>query len=469
MIGCNHPICGATSNRLRSHARGAVLAALLLIGGLNVAGAQEPPLSVPHRALPATPGDALAVGGWLFYPTINTYAQYTDNLFQTVFNPISIWGVGVKPSMIAEWSNGIHTTSLYGNLEVRKYLTDSEFNIFDRQAGIIQKYEALRDLTFSVHGDYSHFTNASAVNAIPNGISSPGTSTVLPNGNTVLPNGNIISPTGQIVGQVAPTVNVVGTQTLVNPSDVYTGTASIEKILNRGFIGLTGSLSRTEYDNTTISPDITAKTLTGNGSVWLGPVFYAYTNGTYSSQISSVDSTAYRVVGGIGTRQMGLFRASGYYGHQGTDVQNSGTAGGEVYGGSLTYYPTPIWTIGVSIDETVNISNQTGVTNIVLNNQGLSALAIPVSSSTRITATSLNTSYLLSVQWSINGTFGFTRVDYINSPQWDNSWLADVAFRYQVTPRMTLSWEYQYSSIISNIPLSNSQRNFVSMGANYKF
>jgi uncharacterized protein (PEP-CTERM system associated) len=166
---------------------------------------------------------------------------------------------------------------------------------------------------------------------------------------------------------------------------------------------------------------------------------------------------------------MGLFRASGYYGHQGTDVQNSGTAGGEVYGGSLTYYPTPIWTIGVSIDETVNISNQTGVTNIVLNNQGLSALAIPVSSSTRTTATSLNTSYLLSVQWSINGTFGFTRVDYINSPQWDNSWLADVAFRYQVTPRMTLSWEYQYSSIISNIPLSNSQRNFVSMGANYKF
>src|ERR1039457_3615711 len=130
MIGCNHPICGATSNRLRSHARGAVLDALLLIGGLNVAGAQEPPLSVPHRALPATPGDALAVGGWLFYPTINTYAQYTDNLFQTVFNPISIWGVGVKPSMIAEWSNGIHTTSLYGNLEGRKYLTDNELNVF---------------------------------------------------------------------------------------------------------------------------------------------------------------------------------------------------------------------------------------------------------------------------------------------------------------------------------------------------
>src|ERR1035441_3887880 len=100
MTGCNHPICGATSNRLRSRALGGVLAALLLIGGLGAADAQEPPLSVPYRSLPATPGDALAVGGWLFYPTINTYTQYTDNLFQTVFNPVSIWGVGVKPSMI---------------------------------------------------------------------------------------------------------------------------------------------------------------------------------------------------------------------------------------------------------------------------------------------------------------------------------------------------------------------------------
>ena len=469
MTGCNHPICGATSNRLRSRALGGVLAALLLIGCLNVAVAQEPPLSVPHKGLAATPGDALAVGGWLFYPTINTYAQYTDNLFQTVFNPVSAWGVGVKPSMIAEWSNGIHTTKLYGNLEVRKYPTDNEFNIFDRQAGVIQKYEALRDLTFSIQGDYSHQTNASSPNAIPNGIVSPGTTTVLPNGNTVLPNGDIISPTGVIVGHVAPTVNVVGTQTLVNPSNIYTGAASVEKILNRGFIGLTGSLSRTEYDNPSISPDITAKTLSGQASVWLGPVFYAYTNGTYASQISSMDLSAYRVIGGIGTRQIGLFAASAYYGHQGSNVQNSGTAGGEVYGGSLSYYPTPIWTISAGINETVNISNQTAVSNIVLNNQASSALVIPVSSSTRITATSLNTSYTLSAQWSVYGTFAFTHVDYFNSPRMDNSWLADVVFGYKVTPRMTLSWEYQYSSIVSNIPLNSSRRNFVSMGANYKF
>ena len=413
MTGLKHLMHWANSDRTRSHARCAALAALLLLGCVSASYAQEPPLSVPKNVLPATPGDALAAGGWLFYPTLSTYAQYTDNLFQSAISPISIWGVGVKPSMIAEWSNGIHTTTLYGNLEVRKYLTDNEFNIFDRQAGFIQKYEALRDLTFKVQGDYSHHTNANAITAIPGGISSPGTTIVLPNGNTVLPNGNIVSPTGQIVGQVAPTLNVVGNQTQVNPSDQFTGTASIEKILNRGFIGLTGSISRTEYDNTNLNPDFTAKTLSGNGAVWLGPLFYAFANGTFAStnytptlNSTLTASSAYRAVGGIGTRQFGFFRASAYYGHQGTDIENSGTAGGEVYGGSLTYYPTPIWTIGAGIDETVNISNQTTLTNIALNNQAPSALVIPVGVSTRSTATSLNSSYLVSKQWSVIRDFG---------------------------------------------------------------
>jgi putative beta-barrel porin BBP2 len=469
MTGCNHPICGATSIRLRSYALGAVSAVLLLIGCLTAAEAQEPPLSVPKNALPTTPGDALALGGWLFYPTINIYSQYSDNLFQTVLNPISIWGFGVKPSMIAEWSNGIHTTQLYGNIEGRKYITDNELNIFDRQAGFIQKYEALRDLTFTAQADYSHHTYSSVTTALPNGVSTPGTTTVLPNGNTVLPNGNIISPTGQLVGQAAPTLNVTGSQTLINPSNIYTGTASVEKILNRGFIGLSGSIARTEYEDTNISPDITAKSLTGTASFWLGPVFYVYTNDSYATQASLTDSSAYRVIGGIGTRQIGLFRASSYYGHQGTYVQNSGTAGGEVYGGNLTYYPTRIWTLGVNIDETVNISNQNGVTTIALNNQSPSALSIPVSSSTRITAISLNSSYLLSVQWSVYGNFGFTHAEYIDSPRVDNSWLADVAFQYQMWRNMTLKWEYLYSSIVSNTPLNSSRQNFVSMGATYKF
>ena len=184
----------------------------------------------------------------------------------------------------------------------------------------------------------------------------------------------------------------------------------------------------------------------GKASIWLGPVFYAYANGSYAAYTYTASSTspatspttAYRAVGGIGTRQIGLFSASAYYGYQGSDIQGSGTAGGEVYGGRLNYYPTPIWTIGVGIDETVNISNQTGGTNLALNNQAPSALLIPVTDSTRTTATSLNTSYQFSKLWSATGSFGYSHVVYLNTPEVDNSWLADVILQYQMWRNMTL-------------------------------
>jgi hypothetical protein len=462
------------------------LGALLLIGWVSTGYAQEPPLSVPKSGvLPATPGDALAMGDWLFYPTVKTYTQYTDNLFQSPLNPVSVWGFGITPGLIAEWSNGIHTTTLYGNLDARTYPTNTQLNVLDPKAGFVQKYQPLPDLTFRVQGDYTHQTiTSSLINAIPGAIASPGT-TILPNGNTLLPNGLIISPTGLVVGQVAPSATAANSTFQINASNTLTGTASVEKILNRGFIGLSGSIAQTTYENTNITPDNTVKSLTGNGAVWLAPVLYAYTNGSFASNVSSNSSVtpnpnvstntttnAYRVVGGIGTPQIGLFRASAYYGHQGSNSQGSqgsGPAGGEVYGGSLTYYPTPIWTIGIGVDETVNISQQTGASNFALNTQTQTALVIPLGASTRTTATSLNSSYKFSQQWSVTGTFGFTYVAYINSPEVENSWLADVILQYQMWRNMTLNWEYRYSSIISNVPLSSSKSNFVAMSAMYKF
>ena len=204
MSSLKHPMRRGSSGRRKSHALGMALAALLLLGSLSAAYAQDaPPLSVPSSGvLPARPGDALAMGEWLFYPTVKTYTQYTDNLFQSVLSPVSVWGFGIKPGLIAEWSNGIHTTTLYGNVDARTYPTATQYDVLDPQAGFVQKYSPLPDLVFGVHGDYTHQTiNSTLVNAIPGALGSPGT-TVLPNGDTVLPNGNIISPTGQIVGQV---------------------------------------------------------------------------------------------------------------------------------------------------------------------------------------------------------------------------------------------------------------------------
>lgn len=83
MSSCKHPMRWGPSDRTLNHALRAAFVALLLIGSFSTGYAQEPPLSIPKNTLPARPGDALALGGWLLYPTVRSYAQYSDNLFRT--------------------------------------------------------------------------------------------------------------------------------------------------------------------------------------------------------------------------------------------------------------------------------------------------------------------------------------------------------------------------------------------------
>src|ERR1700677_253264 len=122
-----------------------------------------PPLDVPFNRLPARDPNAIAVDGWLLYPTLRLYSLYSDNLFLSPTSPITAPGFGVTPGLVAVWSNGIHTTTLYGNIDSQGYPTDNDVNTLDGRAGFTQKYEAMRDLIFTVNGNYAHQTWATGL------------------------------------------------------------------------------------------------------------------------------------------------------------------------------------------------------------------------------------------------------------------------------------------------------------------
>ena len=456
---------------------------LLLIAWIPLAFAQEPPLDVPGNSrLPARDPNAIAIDGWLLYPTLRVYSLYSDNLFLSPTNPISVPGLGVTPSLTAVWSNGIHTTTLYGNIDRQTYPTDTDVNTLDGRAGFTQKYEAMRDLIFTVNGNYAHQTWATGLqNSIQTPSAAP-TTTVLPNGNTVLPNGTILSPTGQPVGQVSAAPGG-SAQLLINPSNQFTGTFTVDKIFNRGILSLSGSVNRTDYENQTLQPDFNSRTLTERAAVWLGPLFYAYSNGSVSTVVTDATSspttstisspassiTSYRVIGGLGTRQFGLFRGSAYFGYQGSEGGGA-TAGGDAYGGALSYYPTAQWTLTGTIDRTINISSaQSSATNLALTLPGLTAEQIPLGVSTATTSAGLLTSYEITPQWFARCQLAYSRIEYIDSPRLDNSWVLDATLRYDIWRNMSLTWEYRYTSILSNAPFVSLTGNYGMMGATYKF
>src|SRR6185437_6964466 len=159
---------------------------LFLVGWTSLAHGQSfmPPLDIPPERLPARDPNAIAVDGWLLYPTLRLYSLYSDNLFFSSVNPfLSVGGIGITPSMVAEWTNGIHTTTFYGNIDRQDYPSANEVNTLDGRAGFTQRYEAMRDLIFTVNGNYTHQTWSTGLqNSIQTAAAAPAT-TILSNGN----------------------------------------------------------------------------------------------------------------------------------------------------------------------------------------------------------------------------------------------------------------------------------------------
>jgi hypothetical protein len=452
---------------------------------------------VPRPAHLTKPTDVLAVGDWLVYPTVRGFGLWSDNFFQSSTTPLNTTGLGIAPSLVAEWTNGIHSTTLYGNLEKRWYPDHAEFNAFDRAAGVAQRYEPLRDLMFSVQGDYIHRTITGAlISGFPAAATLP-TTTQLPNGNTVLPNGNIIDPNGNVVGQTTPALNVAAANNqIVNPFDQFTATASITKLLNRGRVSVGGSLSKTEYETGSSSPDYKSRSLFINGSQWVVPLFYVYSNAAFgwtdfaaspttitplllsptgvltTAAAGGSNSSNYRVIGGLGTERIGLMRWSFYFGHQGSETSSAsstGSAEGDVYGGRWIYEPTPYWTFNLTVDHIDNIATGAAGSIIAQPLNPTTPVVLSTSSSTRTTTTLLESNYAIAKDWTVLTRLGYTHVDFVGSPRRDDSWLADLVLTYQMMRNLSLSWEYQYTSIVSNVPLLSSERNYFIGSATYKF
>jgi hypothetical protein len=456
-----------------SHLFGVIAVGVAAMGILVAsASAQTPPQSIPRIINPyAKPPDAMVYDGWLIFPVVNSSLSYDTNVFQSVTNPISTPVFRLAPNVLAVLNNGIYKTTLYGKLDGRTY-SEAAPDTLDAQMGVSQDYSPRPDLLFRFQGDYSHTSLTSQfVRALPGPIvvpaaptsSAPGNGPTAPSPTPPTPP----TPTGPTgLSQSAPGLGTLS----VDPSDQVTASGSMSKLFNRAFMTLGGSASYTAYETGNLSNYSTYAANAAAG-FWITPRFYAYTQNS-SSWYPASGAEAFRMVGGFGTDQIGLFRGSLYGGYQGSRA-TTGTAGGAVVGGQLSYLFRRYWTFTAAVDETWNFSSQTPVpTNdpiLVLNTSALTPLAVPLSDSTRTTSVAVSSIYAMSQRWTANFRFGYLLVDYIDDIRVDTSLLADAAFIYALSRNIGLSFGYQYSTNMSNLPNNSFTRHVVTAGASYRF
>ena len=95
---------------------------------------RQSPYTSTANIQPASCHSGIPVGSWLVYPSLTTYTIYSDNLFLAPVGRVNAWGIGETPTVTAEWTNGIHTSTIFADVNTQQYPTDNPINSFDRKA-----------------------------------------------------------------------------------------------------------------------------------------------------------------------------------------------------------------------------------------------------------------------------------------------------------------------------------------------
>jgi hypothetical protein len=358
----------------------------------------------------------------------------------------------------------MYKTSVYG-------VMDGEFfnnNTIAATAGLNNTYSPQKDLFLNSYFNYTRETSLfnSALNFNNNAISPPGT-----------PNPGI------------PLVlNPFGTTPAVNPIayNQFTAGGSIVKTFDQAFasLGVTGFYILYDEQNNLIQPPF--QTSLNGANIWVqGRVGYHFVPGYYvfaegdgifqRFQNSVFDTNGYRVTGGLGADDpKSLFRGEIYGGYQaqqqladnnvfGTPsiplVTPNGIAtntNSSVFGGRLSYYPTPYWTWIASVDQILGVSTilQPGV---------------PQGTPSKVTTAILQTTYSIARQWSIGVRGGYTQGFFFGSQPQNQGWLAGASFNYEIWRNLLLTLDYQYTTERSNALLSSFVQNTYRAGLTYRY
>jgi hypothetical protein len=402
-----------------------------------------PAMTVPDRADPfAQPSrdySALVVGDWLLYPTLFAGASYDTNPTQSSGGAKSSFGGRLVPSLLAETTNGISKTTVYGMADAQLYTNQSSgnSNTVAARAGLIENYQLAPDLIFNGQGDFTRQRDLFSTFGIDHSVST-------------------LNPTG------------IGLAPVNNPLtyNQYSGAASLQKNFDRAFVTVGGSVIDLQYDHSSNaaapSPNGVDTTETVRGGFWINPMLYGYAEGSVDQRnysTSSLNSNGYRVVGGLGSDQIGLFRGEVYAGYQAEDYNLGaiGTVGSPVFGGRLYYYPLPELTLSGSVDESLGVSFLA------------TAPGVPVGASTRVVTSLGQATYAPMQEWSASGRFGFIHTDYVGTPRDDDAWTMGATLNYSIWQNFALTLDYQYIQMSSNVPLQGFSRDVVTVGLTYKY
>ncbi len=435
----------------------------------------------------ANPNYGIAVGDWLLYPSLFTGLVFNDNIYNTATNRRSGVGLRFKPSLQAERDTDIHRSTVYSRADFQvypgrrqSYLTSPSYQVLrdpttiTANVGFSHDYKPLPDLKFTLIGDFTRgsggiFGNGFGINAPP------------------IPSASSITGPGTFSNQ-------------------FTALAAVEKKFESAFLRLSGGTQYVIYDNQPTNwwinalsgvpawqgapsaPNAASFNVALRGGYWITPQVYAFAEPMFLARRNSNslnDTNGYRIVGGLGTDLISLFRGEVFAGYQAQSSASGryGTVSSPAFGGRLYYYPTRFLTIMAAVEQGFTAPTVQGY-----GPNGLALIYAPQAPSRTLSA-KLQADYAVTEYWTSYARIGWGESRngaYLNYgtviPSWTYGttttvWGAGLGTSYTFYRNLALTLEYSFSKSVMPgattlvnwwVP-RNVTQNMVSAGLTYKY
>ena len=411
--------------------------------------AAAPPASSQSAAAAAlgtptgpNPDVGLPLGGFLVYPKIFVGVIYNDNAYPLDGRKAAL-GVAFAPNVTAIDDQGLHKTTLTLNADAEFYPGQTRSSSGGRSptnvsgvASIEHVWNPTEDLTVDVTASFTR----------QYGIF-----------------GSILAAGSKFVSS-ASAGNVTAYPQFSNQ---ISGTISVEKkITERWFVRGGFGAQDIEYESVPTGggglngADYNAFL---RGGYWVTPQVNALVEGgadLHRYADSWYDSNAYRVVGGLSSDLISLFRGEVYGGYQ-RQFSNGGTfgaVGAPAYGAKIYYYPTRYLTFAASVDQSFGSAATPATPKATRSPSGDTVQS------------RFQADYSLAEYWTASFRAGYARTTWSNNPLEESAWTVGGGVSYDFWRNIGLTLNYQYTATAANKSgVVADNQNLVSAGMTYHY
>jgi len=407
--------------------------------------------SSPPAALSAAgprPDGGIPIEGWMLYPSVFVGGVFNDNVYQAETHRVSAIGLRLTPNIEADLDSGLHKTTVYGNADAQLYpgynsnLGQTASTVSGR-TGFAHLWSPTSDVVARISVDYTRQDG--------------------PFGSTLATSTPISSATSFVGAPSA--LNVAGYRQF---TDQTTANLSVQKNLtDQTFVRIGGGLQDLVYERPPIGFGSALSGIDYNafarGGFWVTPLFNAFVEAGGDARryhgTSFFDTNAYRVVAGLSSDLIGLFRGEAYGGlqQQFSTQHVFGTLTAPAYGGRITYYPTQYLTIAASVDDSFGSAGGSGAGSALTAN------------STTLQAR-LQADYAMFEYWRASARGGYADTHYSGSPLFTEAWLAGAGVSYSFWRNFALTLDYQFTRTSSTgVGALSYTDNLLSAGVTYHY